>query len=309
LTQVSNLSKLHTEGKTIVNRREFGKYAAGAAMVSMLPTSNALAQAVAPKKKCPFSVMIWVLTKQAPFERCLEYVTQAGYQGIELTGQYEKWSPEERKRMIAKMHALNLVVDLTSSVKGGFAQLNNSSQYVAALEDQIAMAKELGCSAINLMSGNRIEGAPSGAQHAASIDNLKRAADIAEKHQVSFVIETIDVLENPKYYLTGVTEAFDIVRAVGSPRVKVLYDFYHEQRGMGNLIEKIEPNIDLIGLVHIADVPGRHEPGTGEMNYENIYRKLAALNYDRYVTMEFYPTGDPVKQITAARLTAQRCGL
>ena len=61
--------------------------------------------------------------------------------------------------------------------------------------------------------------------------------------------------------------------------MRVLYDVYHEQREFGNLIEKFEKNIEQVGLVHIADVPGRHEPGTGEINYLNIYRKLAQLNY------------------------------
>ena len=63
----------------------------------------------------------------------------------------------------------------------------------------------------------------------------------------------------------GVTEAFAITRAVGSAQVKVLYDLYHEQRSQGNLLEKLERNIDQVGLIHIADVPGRHEPGTGEV--------------------------------------------
>jgi hydroxypyruvate isomerase len=84
-----------------------------------------------------------------------------------------------------------------------------------------------------------------------------------------------------------------------------LYDFYHEQRGYGNLIEKLEKNMDIIGLVHIADVPGRHEPGTGELDYNNIYRKLAELKYNRMITMEFYPTQDPVSTLKAARLQAQ----
>jgi len=62
----------------------------------------------------------------------------------------------------------------------------------------------------------------------------------------------------------------------------------------GNLIEKLEKNIDQVGLVHIADVPGRHQPGTGEINYASIFRKLAELKYDRYAAMEFMPVGDPV---------------
>jgi hydroxypyruvate isomerase len=83
--------------------------------------------------------------------------------------------------------------------------------------------------------------------------------------------------------------------------VKFLYDFFHEQISEGNLIEKLEKNIDIVGLVHVADVPGRHEPGTGEIHYPNIYRKLAQLKYDRYCAMEFLPTGDPVQSLRAAR--------
>jgi hydroxypyruvate isomerase len=108
-------------------------------------------------------------------------------------------------------------------------------------------------------------------------------------------------------YLTSVSEGFEIVRAVGSPMVKVLYDFYHEQRANGNLLEKLEQNIDWVGLVHIADVPGRHEPGTGEVNYATIYKKLGELKYDKFITMEFYPSRDPVLTLANARLEAQRC--
>ncbi len=86
----------------------------------------------------------------------------------------------------------------------------------------------------------------------------------------------------------------------------MLYDIYHEQREFGNLIAKFETNIDQVGLIHIADVPGRHEPGTGEINYLNIYRKLAQLNYKGMIAMEFYPTGDIVETLRRAREQAQQ---
>jgi hydroxypyruvate isomerase len=98
-----------------------------------------------------------------------------------------------------------------------------------------------------------------------------------------------------------VAEGFEITRKVDNPHVKFLYDFYHEQISEGNLIEKLEKNIDQVGLVHIADVPGRHQPGTGEINYANIFRKLAELKYDRYAAMEFMPSGDPVAILRTAR--------
>ena len=138
-------------------------------------------------------------------------------------------------------------------------------------------------------------------QHAASIATLKRAAELLRAAGIVGVIEPIDRLENPSIYLDGVNEAFEIVRAVGSPNIKVLYDLYHEQRESGNLIEKLEKNIGEVGLIHVADVPGRHEPGTGEVNYGNIYRKLAQLNYKGVIAMEFYPTGDVVETLRRAR--------
>jgi hydroxypyruvate isomerase len=125
---------------------------------------------------------------------------------------------------------------------------------------------------------------------------------------VRLLLENIDPEENPKYYLTSVAEGFDIIRAVGHPQVQLLYDFFHEQISEGNLIEKLEKNIQYTGLVHIADVPGRHEPGTGEINYVNIYRKLAELKYDRIVAMEFIPLGDAVAELTHAREVALKPG-
>jgi hydroxypyruvate isomerase len=88
--------------------------------------------------------------------------------------------------------------------------------------------------------------------------------------------------------------------------VKVLYDLYHEQRGMGNLIEKLEKNIDEVRLIHVADVPGRHEPGTGEINYRNIYKKLTELHYTGMIAMEFYPTGDVMETLRKAREEAMQ---
>jgi hydroxypyruvate isomerase len=70
---------------------------------------------------------------------------------------------------------------------------------------------------------------------------------------------------------------------------------------MGNLIEKLEKNIDEVGLIHVADVPGRHEPGTGEVNFGNVYRALARLKYRGVIAMEFYPTGDVVETLRRAR--------
>jgi hydroxypyruvate isomerase len=286
-----------------MNRRAFNQLIIGARLGKLLPRAEALP---VPAQNAPrFSVMLWTLEKKDPFDRCLEMVAAAGYQGVELTGEFQKWSSDEAKRVLARMRSLGLVFDMLSGVKPGFADPDGTNEFMKAATAQMQTARALGSPQINLKSGNRREDLPRSAQHAASIDNLKRAADLAAANGVQIVVEPIDPLENPLMYLTSVSEAFEIVRAVGSPDVRVLYDFYHEQRAYGNLIEKLEQNFDLIGLVHIADVPGRHEPGTGEIDYPNIYRKLAQLGYDKYICMEFYPSVDPEATLRKARIDVQ----
>jgi hydroxypyruvate isomerase len=287
-----------------MNRRQFSQLVATASLGHVLP--RGYAQTSPSQQGARFSVMLWTLEKQAPFDRCLEIVAEAGYQGVELTGQFQKWSSDETRRVMAKMRALRLTFDMLSGVKAGFADPEGATEFMAQVTAQMKAAKELESPQINLKSGNRIDNVSRSVQHTASIENLKRAADLAAANQVQIVVEPIDPLENPNMYLTSVSEAFEIIRAVDSPQVRVLYDFYHEQRAYGNLIEKLEQNIDLVGLVHVADVPGRHEPGTGEIDYANIYRKLAQLKYNKFITMEFYPTQDPVATLRKARLDAQQ---
>jgi hydroxypyruvate isomerase len=288
-----------------MNRREFGKLAAGAALAQVC-LRRAAGQAATLPNAFRFSVMLWTLEKQAPFERCVEIVGDAGYNGIELVGEFQHWSAEDTRRIMARMRSLGMVFDSMSGVRAGFSNPADSALFITQLKAQIEWAKHLECPQIILLSGKRVDGLSTEAQQSTSVENLKRAADLASKENIQIVIEPIDALENPTIYLTSVTEGFKIVRQVGSPNVKVLYDFYHEQRGFGNLIEKLEKNMDWVGLVHIADVPGRHEPGTGEIDYRNIYRKLAELKYGKFIAMEFYPTGDPVATLRKARMEAMQ---
>lgn len=287
-----------------MNRREFHLSLAGLAGSLAFQRAGALSAAVTGHFR--LSVMLWTLEKNMPIEQCLETVAAARYQGVELVGEFFKWSPEEMRKFKAKLDSLGLVVDSTSGIKTSFADPKAGDALVAEFSALIPRAKELGCPQVILLSGPRIEGMPTELQYRACVENLKRMADVAGEHGINVVIEPIDPLEDPKVWLTTVVDGFRIAREVGRPNLRVLYDFYHEQRGAGNLIEKLEGNIDLIGLVHIADVPGRHEPGTGEIDYTNIYRKLAGLKYDRFIAMEFLPTGDPVASLKAARLEAQR---
>jgi len=295
-----------------MNRRQFIQSAAGAAMVQAFDKGIGQgASASGQQAGFHFSVMLWTLEKKAPktpdtvpFDHCMEMVHEAGYQGIELTHEFWKWSPEDIRRIMAKMRSLGMVFDALDGGKKDLADPNATDAILAQVNKAIPVMKDLECPQMILTSGKDIEGLSPEAERAAIVENLKRASDLVAKHDIQIALEPIDRLEKRNAYLNSVADGFEIVKAVGSPNLKVLYDFYHEQRAAGNLLQKLEDNIDLVGLVHIADVPGRHQPGTGEIDYANIYRKLAELNYKKFIAMEFFPTEDPVATLKKSRLDA-----
>ena len=290
-----------------MNRREFARTAVAALGAAAIPSALSSAQPSG-SNSLPFnlSVMLWTVYKDLPFEQRLEKAAEAGYQAVELVKEFENWTDADFRRANSKKRSLGITFDATAGVWTGIADPRARDKFIADLKNFLPITEKLECRAIIVLSGNRVEGLSHDAHHEACIEALKRGADLAAKQKATLLLENIDQEENPKYYLTSVAEGLEIIRKVNHPNVKFLYDFYHEQIAEGNLIEKLEKNIDLIGLVHIADVPGRHEPGTGEINYANIFRKLAELKYDRYAAMEFEPAGDPVAALRSARELVMR---
>ena len=301
----------------MLNRRHFtGLVTAALAWPRMGGRIGAqTAPSPSPAAKPKTSVMMWTLNKNGTFEQNLERVAQAGYNQVELVAEFKSWSPSDMARIRARMSALGVTIDAMAGMTLGFADPAGGDAFLDELKALLPVANRLACRQIILLSGKRIPppgvdpASPSDnpAQHAASIETLKRAAELLSAANLQGVIEPIDRLENPTIYLDGVTEAFAIVKAVSSPSLRVLYDLYHEQRTHGNLIEKLQQNIAMVGLIHVADVPGRHQSGTGELDYGNIYRTLAQLNYTGTIAMEFYPTGDIVTTLRDAREQVLRC--
>jgi hydroxypyruvate isomerase len=286
------------------NRRVFGKLIASAVLVPQIPEGVAKSQSEDATASQRFSVMMWTLKSRGSFEENLERVATAGYRHVELVGEFLQWPDAEKHRLLSRMESLGIAVDATSGMKLGFADPAGGTAFVAELKKLVEACQGIKCKRVILLSGKRLQGVTDEAQRRASVETLKRAADVLDATGMDGVIEPIDRLENPSIWMDSVEEAFAITREVGSARIKVLYDLYHEQRTHGNLIEKLEKNIDEVGLVHVADVPGRHEPGTGEVNYDNIYRRLGELQYRGVIAMEFYPSGDAMETLRQARMKA-----
>ena len=259
------------------------------------------------------SVMLWTVFTDLPFEQRLENVAKAGYKNVELVDEYDNWTGADFSRANSKRKELGINFDCTAGLKHGVSVPDHRQPLLEELRRALLIMERIGCPDIILLSGNRVPGTPREAQHRCCIETLKAAADLVQGKSINgqpvrLLLETIDPEENPQYFLTEIVEALEIVQAIDHSQVRLLYDLYHEQIAAGNLIEKLEKSLPHLGLVHIADVPGRHEPGTGEINYQNIFRKLADLNYTGVVAMEFHPSGDPIVQLRAARDMALRAG-
>jgi hydroxypyruvate isomerase len=179
--------------------------------------------------------------------------------------------------------------------------------FVEASKLSIEKARAMGTPSLIMTTGQERNDVTRYKQHTNIVLALKTAAPYYEEAGITLVLEPLNVLKDHRgYYLHSSYEAFGIAREVGSPAVKILYDIYHQQISEGNLIPTIRENIDLIGHFHTADVPGRNQPGTGEINYANVFAAIDKLGYDRYVGLEYSPT---VSSAETIRTTAALAGI
>ena len=186
-------------------------------------------------------------------------------------------------------------IPVIGAVAGGtLTDPDEADDAVETIRESIAMAEQREIPTLIVTTGPDQDGLDREPQHENIVDVLSRVASDAEDAGVTLVLEPLNTeVDHPGYFLTHAEEGLEIVDEVGSPSVKLLYDVYHQQVTEGNIIETITENVDRIGHVHIADVPGRHEPGSGELNYGNVFAALDDAGYDGYVGCEFSPTGDP----------------
>jgi hydroxypyruvate isomerase len=170
--------------------------------------------------------------------------------------------------------------------------------FYKACQESIKVAQKLNIPSLIITVGQERNDVTRYEQHANIVMNLKHVAPLFEDAKITLIVEPLNILCNHiGYFLSSSYEAFEICNEVGSPQVKVLYDIYHQQISEGNLIPTIKKYFDLIGHFHVAGVPGRHEPGTGEINYKNVFKAIADLGYDKCVGLEYSPTNDTAETI------------
>jgi hydroxypyruvate isomerase len=245
-----------------------------------------------------FSACVEMIFNDRPFLDRLHGVAAAGLPAFE----FWRIADKDIEAIRAKQDQLGLTC-AAFSASGGVPLVDSSRQaeFLTSLREAIRVARELGCKTLIVTTGNTLPDRSRKDQHASIVAALREAAKLCEDARRTLALEPLNVLvDHAGYYLETSAEGFQIVDEVGSPAVKLLYDIYHQQITEGNLISTVTANVAKIGHLHVADVPGRHEPGTGEINYRNVFKAIETAGYQGYVGLEYRPADDAA--ITLARV-------
>ena len=258
-----------------------------------------------------FSCCIEMIYTGHPFLERIRLAKEAGFDYVEFWNWVDKDIDAIEKTL--KGAGIRLAT-FQGSIRGVMVDKADREVYIEDMKTSIAMAKRLGAKAVFCMSDilqedrsvkPRAVPIPPEEMKENTISVLKELAPFAEEAGVMLVIEPLNtIVDHAGYSLCTSREGADIVNAVGSPNVKLLYDAYHMQIMEGNVIDTIREVAPAIGHFHIADVPGRAQPGTGELNYANILKALKDTGYRGIVGFEFTPAGAPDEEVAAGTLAA-----
>ena len=243
-----------------------------------------------------FAANLTMLFNEQPFLDRFEAAAEAGFAGVEYLFPYDFDKQElagQLKRWGLKQVLHNLPAGHWDAGERGIAILpDRVGEFRSGVYRAIDYATALGCDKVNCLVGIAPEGIEAGRLHETLVGNLRFAAHELEGAGITLLIEPINTRDIPGFFLTRTAEALALIEAVGSPNLKIQYDIYHMQIMEGDLARTIEAHLGQIAHVQIADNPGRHEPGTGEINFPFLYRHLDAIGYAGWVGCEYKPARD-----------------
>ena len=187
----------------------------------------------------------------------------------------------------------NLPVDGWAAGERGIACIpGREEEFQENVGRALDYAKVLECPRLNCLAGLTPNGVEQDQVRTTLVENLRFAADEFAKENITLLVEALNSRDMPGFHLVGSKESVDLIKEVDRPNLRFQYDIYHMQRMEGELINTITGLGEIIGHIQLADTPGRHEPGTGEINYENLFKAIDASGYEGWVGCEYIPAAD-----------------
>ncbi|MCP4177512.1 MAG: TIM barrel protein [bacterium] len=242
------------------------------------------------------SICLETIFTELPFHDRFEAASKAGFENVEF------WSWEDKDISMIKdlcnQYALN-VASFSGDKQFNLVDIKEHSEYIDFIQKSVDTAKQLDCHHLVIHSNalgdegvvlNHFSGISKSKRLTDALNTLKKLKTIAEESKTVLVLEALNtVIDHVGNTLETTYETSDLIRKVNSDYIKILYDVYHMQINEGNIIHTIKNNIDTIDYIHVADVPGRHEPGTGEINYKNVFKSLKQIEYKGVIGYELFP--------------------
>ena len=240
-----------------------------------------------------FAANLTMLFTERPFLERFEAASQAGFKAVEFLFPYA-W-PAQQIQQLLQQHRLELVLhnlpagDWDAGERGIACHPKRMQEFRDGVAQAIAYATTLGVKQLNCLIGKVPEDASRLQVDQTVIENLRYAAHELKKHGIRLLIEPINTYDIPGFYLHSTAQALALIDKVDSDNLFVQYDIYHMQRMEGEIAATLTRHLSKIAHVQLADNPGRHEPGTGELNYPYLFKHLDALGYAGWIGCEYKP--------------------
>jgi hydroxypyruvate isomerase len=238
-----------------------------------------------------FDVNVSMLWRELPFVERLQRAKDAGFDTVEFL-----WPRGEDLDAIAgTIKRLSLRVALHNMDGGDMAKGERGYANDPARRDEwrqmfeaaLTLAGRVGCRRLNCLPGNDLSTLPREAQLAAIVENFRWALSSAAKQGVTLLIEPLNTFDSPNYPYGHTVDGLALIRTLDSPWVRLQYDVYHMERMEGRVAETIRAHVSDIAHIQIADNPGRHEPGTGQIDWRQIFGAIETSGYDGYIGLEY----------------------
>ncbi len=252
-----------------------------------------------------YAVNVEMTWTKLPFLDRIRKVKEAGFSHYE----FWPWRGKDIDAILKLNHELGLTtVQFSASPVKGFGHgITNPDparreEFEEEIRTAVAVARKLGVKKICVVAGEEARGHSRDEQTSAVIAALKAGAKIVEPEGITIILEPLNILvDHPRQLIIRSPQAAEVLKAVGSPNVKMLFDIYHQQISEGNLSGNIRKYHELIGYYQLADHPGRHEPTTGEINYPFVLKTIHDVGYRDPIGMEMSPKSDPMLAFKAIR--------
>jgi hydroxypyruvate isomerase len=230
-----------------------------------------------------FAANLSMMFTEVPFPQRFAAAARAGFTAVEFLFPYA-YSPEDLSQWLTEHALQNVLFNLSpgnwDAGERGLASLpGREAEFRDGVARALAYAERLGTPCLHAMAGVLPEGADRAVHRGVFIDNLRFAATELAKHGRTLLVEPINTRDIPGFFLNSQAEAHAIREEVAAPNLKVQMDFYHAQIVEGDLAMKFRKYFDGIGHVQIAGVPERHEPDSGEVDYDYLFRLLDEMGY------------------------------